>query len=172
MSVAPRVIPAAALLPLAEAQGTATEPLPIFRAVEEFCRAWFGFQLLTILRHLPESGEIERIYSTNPEVYPAGGRKKMGGTPWGRVVLDAGETWLGNGAEAIRWAYPDAELTLSMGREASFCAPIRAGGRTLGVLNLSAGRDHFDPADAGCLAIAAAFLGRAVGMMECIVRDG
>ncbi|WP_112320631.1 GAF domain-containing protein [Oceanibium sediminis] len=151
-------LPALALLPLAEAVAEARTPGPIHGAVAAFCEARFGFMLLTILRHLPDSREIGRVFSTNEEVYPIGGRKPMGDTPWGDVVLKAGRVWLGNGEADMRWAYPDAELSLSMGRDSSFCAPVRHKGRTIGVLNMSARRDSYDPADAELLKLVASFL--------------
>lgn len=153
-----RDLPATAYFPLTEVCATAQTSQPIFAAVVRFCELHFDFKLLTILRHLPETREIERVYSSNLETYPIGGHKAMGGTPWGDVVLKAGKPWLGNGAADMRWAYPDAEKSLSMGRESSFCAPVRFAGETLGVLNMSGARDTFDFADAPHLQTVSAFL--------------
>jgi GAF domain-containing protein len=77
-------------------------------------------------------------------------------------VLDRGEAWLGNGAEAILWAYPDAQLTLSMGREASLCVPVRLGGRTLGLLSMSAEKDRYNATDLANLKLVAALLAPAM----------
>jgi len=162
MTMTLRDLPASAYFPLTEVCATARSPQPIFDAVVRFCAAHFGFKLLTILRHLPDTGEIERVYSSNLEAYPIGGRKPMGGTPWGDVVLKGGKAWLGNGAADMRWAYPDAEKSLAMGRESSFCAPVRFAGETLGVLNLSAARDSYDFADAPYLQTVSAFLMQAL----------
>ncbi|TNF21371.1 MAG: hypothetical protein EP318_07265 [Rhodobacteraceae bacterium] len=159
-----RDLPASAYFPLTEVCATARTSQPIYAAVVAFCEAHFGFKLLTILRHLPETAEIARVYSSNLEAYPVGGRKTMGGTPWGDVVLKAGTPWLGNGAEDMRWAYPDAEKSLAMGRESSFCAPVRFAGETLGVLNMSAARDSYDFADAPHLQMVSAFLVQAFMM--------
>lgn len=151
-------LPASAFRPLAEAAASSSRPEPIFAAAEAFCRQHPGFQLLTILRYDSEAGEIERVHSTNLAVYPLKGRKPMGPTPWGDHVLTQGKPWLGNGAADIRWAYPDAELTLSMGREASFCVPVRCAGRTLGVLSMSDRKDSYDFGDAINLQLVAGLL--------------
>lgn len=144
--------------PLVAACAAATSPGPIYDAVGAFCAAHFGYKLLTILRYLPASKEIERVYSTNLDIYPRGGRKPMGDTPWGDVVLKAGKSWLGNGEADMRWAYPDAALSLSMGREASFCTPVRFAGATIGLLNISAERDRYSFDDAPHLRLASVFL--------------
>lgn len=149
---------ASAFHPLVAAVASSSGPQPIFAAAEAICRQHLGFMLLTILRYDAQAGEIERVHSTNLDVYPLKGRKPMGPTPWGDYVLLQGKPWLGNGEADIRWAYSDAELTLSMGRQASFCVPIRWAGRTLGVLSMSAKKDSYDFADAIHLQLIAGLL--------------
>ncbi len=157
-------LPASVYFPLTEVCATAQTSQPIYEAVVAFCETHFGFKLLTILRHLPDTREIERVYSSNLEAYPIGARKQMGGTPWGDVVLKAGAPWLGNGAADMLWAYPDAAKSLAMGRESSFCAPVRFAGQTLGVLNMSGPRDTYDFSDARHLQTVSAFLVQAMLM--------
>ncbi|MCK0150842.1 GAF domain-containing protein [Marivita sp. S6314] len=137
----------------------------IFLATEKFCRAQFGFMLLTVLRYFPASGEIERVYSTDLENYPLGGRKQMGGTPWGTLVQEQGKAWLGKGANDFRWAYPDAEKSLSMGRETSLCIPIRVKARTIGVLSLSAERDRYTHQDVENLRFLSPFVAHGLQML-------
>ncbi len=125
-------------------------PQASFALVEEICRRAFGFGMLTVLRHDPDAGEIERVYSTDPEHYPVGGRKPMGPTPWGQLTLHGGKGWWGNTPEAVRWAFPDSGLILSLGYESLLCAPVLDGGRTIAILSLNdvAGRyapDDLDP---------------------------
>lgn len=133
-----------------------------FEQVEAICLKLFGFKLFTVLRRLPESGEIERIYSSNARDYPVGGRKPMGPTPWGAVVLDGGQAWLGNGADDVRWAFPDSTLLLQLGCDAIACAPIVKDGTTIAVLSLSDGIDSYEPADLVPLSLLAGLLVDAV----------
>ena len=99
-------------------------PAATFARVEDICRKVYGFKLFTVLQHRPESGEIERVYSSNPQDYPVGGRKPMGPTPWGAIVLDAQRAWLGNGAQDIEWAFPDSKLLAQLGCDCCACGEI------------------------------------------------
>ncbi|MCA0941702.1 GAF domain-containing protein [Yangia mangrovi] len=134
------------LAPLLRAQAQLNQPHTLFRAVEETCRQRFGFRFLTVLRNLPGTGNVMRMHSSEKD-YPTGALKPMGLTDWGKVVLDAGEAWLGNSAEDVRWAFPDAELILSKGCEACACAPVLWAGRCVGVLSLNDARDAYSPDD-------------------------
>lgn len=130
------------LAPLLQAQARLNQPFTLFSAVEETCRDRFGFRFLTVLKNLPGTGNVLRMHSSEPD-YPTGALKPMGLTAWGRIVLDAGEPWLGNSREDVLWAFPDAELILSKGCEACACAPVIWAGRTVGVLSLNAPRDSY-----------------------------
>lgn len=128
--------PATTARRLADAMAASGQPGPLYREIDAIAAETPGHRLLTVLAHRPETGEVERIYSSNPADYPLLGRKKMGPTPWGAHVLDAGEPWFGATPADIRWAFPDHELIASLGCGASLNAPVRHDGRVLGVLNL------------------------------------
>ena len=134
-----------------------SRPVPptSFALVEEICRRAFGFRMLTVLRHDPKAGEIERIHSTDPEHFPLGGRKPMGPTPWGRLVLHQGRGWWGGSAEAVRWAFPDSATILSLGYESLLCAPVLNGGRTIGILSLNDAAGRYSPDDLDPLGVIA-----------------
>lgn len=140
-------------------KGVTLTPAPVsYALIEDLCRRAFGFRLFTVLAFHPEAGEVRRIYSSQPAAYPVGGRKKMGPTPWGELVLDRGQAWLGNGAEDIRWAFPDAEQILALGCEACACAPITADGRIIGVLSISDAADSYSIGDVQALSALAGLL--------------
>ena len=146
-------------IPVQPARGQSiVVPAASFEQVEAICHELFGFKLFTVLRRLPETGEIERIYSSNPKDYPVGGRKPMGPTPWGAVVLDAGQAWLGNGAEDVQWAFPDSKLLLELGCDAIACAPIVKDGVTIAVLSLSDAIDSYEVADLAPMSLLADLL--------------
>lgn len=119
----------------------------LFEQVTQSCEQRFGFHFLTILKILPDPVNVLRVHSSSPHDYPTGVLKPMGGTPWGKVVIDGGQPWLGNGPQEVLWAFPDAQLILSKGCEACACAPVIAEGRTLGVLSLNAARDAYTTKD-------------------------
>ena len=133
-------------------------PAATFARVEDICRKVYGFKLFTVLQHRPESGEIERVYSSNPQDYPVGGRKPMGPTPWGAIVLDAQRAWLGNGAQDIEWAFPDSKLLAQLGCDCCACAPIVSAGRTVGVVSISDAVDRYAVGDLEALSLIASLL--------------
>ena len=138
--------PVVDLAALLHAQTQLNQPYTLFRAVQDACESRFGFRFLTVLKNLPGTGNVMRMHSSEAD-YPTGVLKPMGLTEWGKVVLDRGESWLGNSREDVLWAFPDAELILSKGCEACACAPVLWSGRCLGVLSLNAAQDSYSPDD-------------------------
>ena len=132
---------------LLKAQTTLGQPEALFQAVESECAEQFGFHFLTILKTLPDKVNVLRVHSSSPEDYVIGALKPMGGTPWGKLLLEDGQPWLGNSRQDVLWAFPDAELILSKGCEACACAPVLWDGRVLGVLSLNAARDSYSQSD-------------------------
>lgn len=134
------------LAPVLRAQAHSDQPSALFRAVQHLCADRYTFRFLTVLQNLPGTGNVMRLHSSDPD-YPVGAFKPMGPTGWGHLVLDNGESWLGNSREDILWAFPDAHLILSKGCEASACAPVLWAGHCIGVLSLNAPRDTYTAAD-------------------------
>lgn len=117
----------------------------IWQAASEALDRLVGHQLFTVLIYDGSSDDVLRAYSNQPDKYKISGRKQMGPTPWGTLVLKQGQPYLGSNADDIRWAFPDHELILSMGLESSLNLPIRYDGRTLGTLNLLHQAGHYRP---------------------------
>ncbi|MDQ0314951.1 GAF domain-containing protein [Amorphus orientalis] len=132
---------------LADALATPGQPVPTFQTADQIAAEYLGHRLFTILAFRAEAGEVERIYSSRPAEYPLLGRKKMGPTPWGDVVLKGGKPWFGASADDIRWAFPDHELILSLGCETILNAPVRFDGRTLGVISVLDAPQAYDASD-------------------------
>ena len=75
MSVAPRrALCVNDLQALAQISRTG-DPQAIFRAVETLSAEVIGHTLFTIMQFDAARSEVERVYSSNPAVYPVGGRK-------------------------------------------------------------------------------------------------
>jgi GAF domain-containing protein len=109
-------------------------PEAAFRAVDRAVAACVGHGLFTILLVRRDGVEVERAYSSRPDAYPVGGRKCMGPTPWGDLVITRRESFLGTDPAAIRWAFPDHELIASLGLGSVVNVPVLHGGEVLGVL--------------------------------------
>jgi GAF domain-containing protein len=119
------------------------DPQAGFRAVDALVQKVFGHKLLTVLRLIEETVEVERLYSSNRAAYPLGGRKQKQGTPWGERVLDRGEVYIARDREDIRATFFDHELIFSLGVSGMMNVPIMFAGRCLGTLNISHDAGHF-----------------------------
>ena len=86
------------------------------------------------MRYL-ESGEVERVHTSDPVAYPLAGRKPRRDTMWSRQVLVRGEPYYANDAAGIRAAFEDAEKILGLGLGAVINVPVKEGARVLGTLN-------------------------------------
>lgn len=105
-----------------------------FKDIGDEAQRRFGWKMYTAMRYLP-SGEVERVYTSNPEAYPLAGRKPRRDTPWSRQVLVRGEPYYANDEAGIRFAFEDAEKILGLGLGAVINVPVRDGERVLGTLN-------------------------------------
>jgi hypothetical protein len=126
---------------------TAHEPADYYGLIEALAQRTLGHRLFTLMRVHPGGDEVERVYSSRPDAYPVGGRKANRGTPWGAVVIERGEIYIGRTAEDIRWAFADHPLILRLGLESVMNVPVTFGGRRLGTMNLLHRAGWYDEAD-------------------------
>ncbi|WP_022726657.1 GAF domain-containing protein [Fodinicurvata sediminis] len=133
---------------LALAASKPGQPGVLFETADRVLQERFGHKLFTLLAFHPESGEVERLYSSRPDAFPLQGRKMMGPTEWGARVLHKGEAYLGRSVEDIRWAFPDHELIASLGLGCILNRPLVWNGEVLGVLSLlQEGEGRYSEAD-------------------------
>jgi hypothetical protein len=119
-----------------------------YRLVEALTQRVFGHRLFTVMRHRESTAEVERVYSSNTEAYPVGGRKKKLGTRWGEKVLDRGEVFIAANRDELREAFPDYELIFSLGIGSIMNVPLSFGGRTLATMNISGEAGQYREEDA------------------------
>lgn len=124
----------AQLLSVADAIAADALPQAAFRAVDRAVAEVVGHDLFTVLALCDGGREVERVYSSNPDAYPVGGRKPMGSTPWGDLVITRKQSFLGPDMDAIRWAFFDHELIASLGLGSAINVSVQRGGEILGVL--------------------------------------
>ena len=129
-----RLLPA--LLSVTDAIAKEGSPEAAFVAVDRAIQGLLGHGLFTILTVCEGGQEVERVYSSNPESYPLLGRKRMGPTPWGDLVLTRKQTFLGPDVAAIRWAFPDHALIESLGLGSVINVTAQMGGEALGTVNV------------------------------------
>lgn len=143
---------------LSEALARPGQPDPVFTALERLLDEAIGHRLFTVLAWRPQDGDVERIHTSRASEYPLAGRKRMGPTPWGAHVLDKGLPWFGRDAEAIRWAFPDSDLIISLGCESCLNAPVRHDGRVLGVVSVLDGEGRYTDRDLDALVALSGFM--------------
>lgn len=124
----------AQLLTVADAIAADATPEAAFRAVDRAVADLLGHNLFTVLMLRDGGREVERAYSSNLEAYPVGGRKPMGATPWGDLVITRKQSFLGPDMAAIRWAFFDHALIASLGLGSAINVSIQRGGEILGIL--------------------------------------
>jgi hypothetical protein len=125
----------------------ATTPDALFAALAEVAAETIGCALFTVMRFDATAGEVERLYSTNLEAYPVGGRKAKRDTPWARQVLGECRIFVGAGDAAIRGAFDDHEKILALGLHSIINVPVVRAGTCAGTVNFLMPRDVVAPAD-------------------------
>ncbi|MCS6757717.1 MAG: GAF domain-containing protein [Candidatus Devosia euplotis] len=126
------------------------QPLALFAQMEAMCQATVGHELFTLLYR--GGAEVACVYSSRPQEYPVSGRKLMGPTPWGDLVLTNRQAFLGRDKDAIRWAFFDHALIIGMGLGSVINIPVVYDGQTIGTLNLLAPEYHYQQAHVAAVA--------------------
>lgn len=121
---------------VSQAAGTGPDRHALYQAIQEALGDLIGHKLFTLLVVLPGGEEVQRFWSSDETSYPLTGRKQIGSTPWGELVLRNHEHFVGRDAAAIRWAFADHELIASLGLASVINIPILAQGRIFGTMNL------------------------------------
>lgn len=104
--------------------------------VDQIAMALLNRQLLTINIFHSQDMELERLYSSNPEAYPPGGRKQKRGTAWGQHVLIEQKIFVGEGNEDIQQSFDDHETIKRLGLQSVINIPISSETECLGTLNI------------------------------------
>jgi GAF domain len=117
------------------------QPGVIFTALDRQTKSLVGHQLFTLL--YVDGDEVARVYSNRPAEYAVSGRKPMGKTPWGDLVLKRCKPYLGRDKQGIRWAFFDHALIESMGLGSVINIPVVYDGACLGTMNLLDAEHHY-----------------------------
>lgn len=103
------------LLQVVESARRPGQPETLFAALAHALGQVAGHKLFTLMRLHRDTGEAERIYSSNPSAYPVSGRKQWTETPWSKQVILAKQHYLGSTDADIRWGFPDHALIKQLG---------------------------------------------------------
>ena len=126
------------------AAGIAASPAALFAAINQVATRRVGAGLVTAMRHNPAESTVERIYSSNEQAYPVGGRKTKRDTDWSRKVLAEHQVLVSAGDDGIRQSFDDHAIIFSLGLHSCVNVPLVAGGQCVGTLNVLRARAGWD----------------------------
>ncbi len=137
---------------------TAADTAAAYRAIDALAARVFDYRLFTVTRSLHVTKEVERVYTSNKQVYPVGGRKQKQDTEWGAQVLDRGEILICHNKAEIERVFADHPLIFSLGIGGMINVPVLFGSRSVATMNVSHAGDRFGDDDVPALRTLAALL--------------
>jgi GAF domain-containing protein len=129
------------------AAGAAQSPAALFAAIAEVARRRVDAGLVTAMRHDEAASTVERVYSSNAQAYPVGGRKLKQESDWSRHVLLEHRVLVSAGDEAIRRHYNDYAVIFGLGLHSCVNVPLVSAGKCLGTLNVLRREAEWSEAD-------------------------
>src|SRR4051812_19382534 len=120
--------------------GAAQSPTALFKAIAQVATRCVDAGLVTMMRHDAAASTVERLYSSNPQAYPVGGRKAKRDTAWGRKVLTEHRVVVSAGDEGLRESFDDHATIIALGLHSCVNVPLVSDGKCLGTLNVCAAR--------------------------------
>ena len=137
---------------------TDTDVKALSRALEKLSAETIGHRLFTVMRFDSDRSEVQRIHSSLPSAYPAGGRKQKKATAWADQVLGGMKVFRGNSPADIQSAFDDHETILGLGLGSVLNIPIVFEGRCRGTMNLLHQAGWYRPEDERIGLLLGAFL--------------
>ncbi len=136
-----------ALEDFADRAANASTSEQLFQLAENVTKATLGHSLFTVMAFDPDRMEVQRCYTSDPDNYPIGGRKKKKDTEWGRHVLTQGQPIIGSSKDDIRRFFDDHEVITGLGLCAVMNIPIKRLGTVIGTMNLLDDSPHYTADD-------------------------
>jgi hypothetical protein len=107
-----------------------------------------GSILVTVTVLTPDKEEVSRVFSTHPEVYAVGGRKRLDPAHtspiWLEQVVAGQQPFLGADRESVRAFFVDWETIESLGCGAIVNTPVVYQGETIGSVNFLGAEGSLD----------------------------
>ena len=142
-----RKLEAEDLSALAGALRSPDQPLTICRALQKLSGETIGHRLFTVMRFDSDRSEVQRVHTSLPAVYPAGGRKKKKDTAWADHVLTDLQVFRGSTPADIVSAFDDHQTILGLGLGSVLNIPVVFNGRCVGTINLLHQAGWYEPED-------------------------
>ncbi|QXI45327.1 hypothetical protein HU734_011440 [Pseudomonas wayambapalatensis] len=103
-----------------------------------------GHKYMTVLLYDSGADEAERVYSSNPQVFPDRGRKPMDQGPKMAFVRDTGLAYVAIDRFEIERDYPDHQKVFAMGCASLLNVPIKSPEGVIGQVNLMHDEYYYD----------------------------
>ena len=116
--------------------GAGRSPDALFAAIALVAARRVEAGLVTVMRHHAVEQEVERLYSSNTQAYPVGGRKQKRDTGWSRKVLAEHQVLLSAGDDGIRESFEDHAIIFGLGLHSCLNVPLVSQGQCVGTLNV------------------------------------
>jgi len=126
------------------AAGAGKSPAALFKAIEDVATRRVGAGLVTMMRHDAVASTVERLYSSNHQAYPVGGKKAKRDTAWGRKVLIEHRVLVSAGDAALRESFDDHATIIALGLHSCVNVPLVSEGKCIGTLNVCAARSEWN----------------------------
>ena len=136
-----------ALQSFAEQSANAASPQDVCQLAEAVTKMTIGHGLFTVMAFDAAKMEVQRFYTSDPENYPVGGRKKKRDTDWGQHVLTQGLPIIGKNNDDIRSFFDDHEVIIGLGLCSVMNIPIKRLGVVIGTMNLLDNSPHYTEED-------------------------
>ncbi|OZI34898.1 hypothetical protein CAL29_15690 [Bordetella genomosp. 10] len=108
----------------------------VCQAIDKALGELVGHKLLAVYAVSQEPREIVRMYSSRPQVHPAGGHHPTGTPSWNDLVISRGQPYIGCDADDLRWAYEHPDEITRLGCVSVLNVPVVVKGETVGMLSL------------------------------------
>ena len=112
-------------------------PASLFKAIERIAAAHMSVSIFSASKCFLDTTELERIYSSRPDVYPVGVRKSKRQTNWAQYVLKDRQVFVGEGPLEMAAAFDDQERMASLGVRSIINVPVVVRDQSIGVLNFA-----------------------------------
>lgn len=132
------------------------------RHIEAAREAMLGPGLLTVnkVAERPHAAspdfQLQRVWTSNPDDYPVGGRKRKAPTPWTTQLLVRGEVFVGEGEGALAAAFDDSARIMALGLRSVVNVPVLAGTDCVATFNVLGNRPDWRREEVAAIRLLAA----------------
>jgi hypothetical protein len=142
-------MPVAVCTQLCDALARASTPDQALQQIEAARLALLGKGLLTVNMDAtrpddpPDELQLQRLWTSNPQAYAVGGRKRKTLTPWTQQLLRRSEIFIGEGDEALAEIFEEHQQIVALGLHAVVNVPLLLAGRCVATFNVLGERSYW-----------------------------